>query len=76
MGDLKAKLIKIAEKEMEYANRDGSSKLSTCDYRGWDKDVWKYRKEIIQKIRDCGYNVSVSVAWGVTDIVTTKNINL
>jgi len=76
MEELKNKLNEIAKKEMEYADMRGSSKLSTCDYRGWDKDVWNHRAAIIKKIRDGGYNVSVSVSWGVTDILITKPITL
>jgi hypothetical protein len=76
MENLKEKLTRIAKQEMDYATENGSSTLSTCDYRGWDKDVWNNRQLIIKKLRDCGYNVSVKVAWGVTDIVTTKKIEL
>jgi|11BtaG_2_1085332.scaffolds.fasta_scaffold04484_9 hypothetical protein len=70
--DLQDKLNKVAKDQMDYATDNGSSVLSTCDERGWDKDVWNNKKEIIKKLRDCGYKVSVKVGWGVTDIITTK----
>ena len=76
MEELKDKLSRIAKREMEYADKNGYSQLSTCDYGGWDKDVWNHREAIIKKIRESGYNVSVSVSWGVTDIKITKPITL
>ena len=76
MEELKNKLNEIAKTQMKYADMNGSTKLSTCDHRGWDKDVWNHRGAIIEKIRDSGYNISVSVSWGVTDILITKPITL
>ena len=76
MEDLREKLTRIAKEQMDYATMKGHSTLSTSDYSGWDEDVWHNRHAIIKKLRDCGYKVSVSVSWGVTDIVTTKEIEL
>jgi hypothetical protein len=72
---IEEKLKQIVERECKYADRDGSSAFSTCDYSNWDKDIWRHREVIINSIRNRGYNVSVSVKWGVTDIVTTKKID-
>lgn len=76
MEDLREKLTRIAKEEMDNATKNGYSTLSTCDYSGWDKDVWHNRQAIVKKIRSCGYNVSITVAWGVTDITTTQKIEL
>ncbi len=76
MEELKNKLSAIAKEEMEYADKYGSTTLSTCNYSGWDMDVWNHKSAIIKKIRESGYNVSVSVSWGVTDILITKPITL
>ena len=76
MEELNNKLNAIAKEEMDYADKNGSTTLSTCDHHSWDLDVWRHRAAIIKKIRDSGYNVSVSVSWGVTDILITKPITL
>jgi len=74
--NLKEKLQKIVDIECQYADRDGTSTLSTCDHFGWDKDIWNYRHEIITAIRNRGYDVSSSVKWCVTDILTKTKIEL
>lgn len=60
------------DEECRYAERDGHSRLSVCDHYNWDRELWMHRHTIIDSIRQRGYNVSVSVKWGVTDIETTK----
>ena len=74
--NIEEKIKQIVETEIEYAEKNGSTMLSTANHRHWDKDVWNYREQIIQAIRDRGYDVSVSVNHGVIDITTTKKLNL
>lgn len=62
--------------ECQYADKNGRAKLSTCSVRNWDKDIYNYHNTIIEAIRNRGYNVSVSVNYGVIDIVTTPKINV
>ena len=62
--------------ESRYADKDGSTRFSVCDHYNWDRDFWNHRNVLIQALRDRGYNVSVSVSWGVTDIDVTKKISL
>ena len=72
--DLKKKLQNVVDTECEYADKEGSSRLSTCSHRHWDKNVWNHRSQIIQAIKDRGYIVSQSTNHGVLDIVTTQDI--
>jgi hypothetical protein len=74
MENLRDKILKAVEIECQYATRDGSSKLSVCDHSNWDKDLYNFRHQIIDKIRERGFNVSVNSKWGVLDIVTTISI--
>ena len=73
---IKEKIIKAINTECDYAEKNGSSKLSVCDHYNWDKDLWVYRHAIIDEIKSRGYDVSVSDKWGVTDIVTTQKLSL
>lgn len=75
MENLEQKINKIIDDELEYADKRGSTKLSTCDHYNWDRDVWNHRHQIIEEIRRRGYSVSVSTNWGVTDINITKILN-
>lgn len=74
--NIKKKIENIIESEIKYAEKNGSSNLSTCNYSGWDKDVWNYKDQIIKSIRDKGFLVSVNVKFGVTDITTKLNLDL
>jgi len=74
--NLKEKLLAVVNDRCERASDVGTATLSVCDHSGWDKDYWAYRHEIIAKIREKGYNVSVSTSYGVTDIVITEKITL
>lgn len=75
---MQEKLQKIINTEVESADKYGQSKLSACNMLGygWDRDVWNYRNVIIKGIMNRGYNVDVSVNWGVTDIITTQKISI
>ena len=73
---LENKISTIIGEQCEYAKMNGSSKLSTCNHSNWDRDTWNFKDQIIKSIRDKGFNVSVSVNHGVTDIVTTKKLNV
>ena len=74
--ELELKLKNIVDTECNCADKYHRSKLSTCDARHWDKDVWNYRNDVINAIRKRGYIVTTSTNWGVLDIVTTKQITL
>ena len=69
---LQDKLQNTINTECNYADKNGSSRLSVCDHSSWDRDLWAHRESIIDAIRKRGYSVSVSVKWGVTDINITK----
>lgn len=74
--DIQTKINQYIDTECKYADSRGSSTLSVCDHYLWDRDLWAFRNQIVDAIRSKGYNVSVSVKWGVTDINTTKKINI
>ena len=48
--------------------KEGKTKFSTCDYRGWDRDIWDFRHTIFEKLRARNYGVSASMNWGVMDV--------
>ncbi len=73
---IEEKLLGIIDLEIMITEKTGHSRLSTCSARGWDGDVFRYRDEIIDKIKSKGYRVSVEENWGVTDIITRKQIKL
>ena len=73
---IEKKIKRQIDVECEYADKNGSAKLSTCSASNWDKDIYNYRNTIIEAIRNRGYNVSVSVNYGVIDIVTAPKINV
>lgn len=73
---LEEKLQEQVDREIDITNKTGSSKFSTCSNSNWDKDIYRHRQDIVETIRKKGYNVHVSVNWGVIDIVTTNKIKL
>jgi hypothetical protein len=76
MNELKEKLNKNIEYHVERVAEKGSSSFSTCDYSGWDKDIWNYRHSIIDKLIDLGLNVESAVNHGVLDVTITANLEL
>lgn len=51
-------------------------KVSTCDYRNWDRTLHRCFPIIAKGLRELGYSVSSSVNWGVTDwIIVNPNAN-
>ena len=76
MNELKEKLKKNIEYHKEQVAEKGSSSFSTCDYHGWDKDIWNYRNSIIDKLIDLGFNVESAVNHGVLDVTITANLEL
>jgi len=54
----------------------GSAKLSVCDERNWDKNLWEYRHQIMDTLRGRGYIVNSSTNYEVLDIVVTKKLEL
>jgi|DEB0MinimDraft_6_1074348.scaffolds.fasta_scaffold245529_1 hypothetical protein len=70
------KIQKCIDTECNYAEKNEWTRLSVCDHYNWDRDLWNYRHEIIDAIKNRGYNVSVSCKWGVTDITITKKIEV
>jgi hypothetical protein len=76
MNELKEKLNKNIEYHKERVAETGSSSFSTCDYRGWDKDIWNHRHSIIDKLIDLGFNVESAVNHGVLDVTITANLEL
>ena len=76
MNELKEKLNKNITYHKEQVAKTGSSSFSTCDYRGWDKDIWNHRHSIIDKLVSTGYRVESAVNHGVLDVTITANLEL
>ena len=76
MNELKEKLKANIEYHKERVAETGSSSFSTCDYRGWDKDIWNHRHSIIDKLVSTGYCVESAVNHGVLDVTITANLEL
>ena len=76
MKELKEKLKENIQHHVDRVAKTGSSSFSTCDYRGWDKDIWNHRHSIIDKLVRAGYRVESSVNHGVLDIDITANLKL
>ena len=76
MKELKEKLNKNISYHVERVAKTGSSSFSTCDYSGWDKDIWNYRHSIVDKLIDLGFNVDSQMNHGVLDITITANLEL
>jgi len=76
MKELKEKLNKVIDIQIEEANRYGSKVLSTCDHSDWDEDIWRHRHSIIDKLIDKGFNVDSQMNHGVLDITITANLEL
>ena len=76
MNELKEKLNKNITYHKEQVAEKGSSSFSTCDYHGWDKDIWNYRHSIIDKLVSTGYCVESAVNHGVLDVTITAYLEL
>ena len=76
MKELKEKLKENIQHHVDRVAKTGSSSFSTCDYRGWDKDIWNHRHSIIDKLVSTGYRVESSVNHGVLDVAITPNLEL
>ena len=76
MNELKEKLKANIKYHIDRVAKTGSSSFSTCDYRGWDKDIWNHRHSIIDKLADQGYRVESAVNHGVLDVTITANLEL
>ena len=76
MKELKEKLNKVISKQVEMVNKYGSNTLSTCDHYNWDKDIWRHRHSIIDKLIDLGFNVESQMNYGVLDITITADLKL
>ena len=76
MNELKEKLNKLINGHVERITETGSSTFSTCDYRGWDKDIWVHRHSIIDRLVSTGYRVESAVNHGVLDVTITANLEL
>lgn len=76
MEKLKEKLKTNIKYHVDRVAETGSSSFSTCDYRGWDKDIWNHRHSIIDKLVSTGYRVESAVNHGVLDVQITANLEL
>ena len=76
MNKLKEKLKTNIKYHVERVAETGSSSFSTCDYNGWDKDIWNHRHSIIDKLVSTGYRVESAVNHGVLDVTITANLDL
>jgi hypothetical protein len=52
-------------------HKELTTKESTCDYRGWDRDKHRLFPQVASKLRTMGYSVTSSINHGVTDWVIT-----
>jgi hypothetical protein len=52
----------------------GYDKISTCDlfFRGWSREDYLYMDSVASELRTQGFNVKVSVSYGVTDYYITQ----
>ena len=76
MKKLKEKLKTNIKYHIDRVAETGSSSFSTCDYRGWDKDIWNHRHSIIDNLVTKGYRVESAVNHGVLDVTITANLEL
>ena len=76
MKKLKEKLKTNIKYHIDRIAETGSSSFSTCDYSGWDKDIWRHRHSIMDKLTDEGYRVESAVNHGVLDVTITANLEL
>ena len=74
--DVKTKLQATVKRLADWANEEGSSRLSVCNYSGWDSDEWTHRHAIMDKLRSDGFTVTSKTNHGVLDISIVKNITL
>jgi len=61
---------------VDRVENDGTAKLSVCDARGWDKNLWNYRHQIMDALKGKGYVINSSTNYEVLDIVVTKKLTL
>ena len=52
---------------VQYVEKEGKTRLSTCDYRGWCKKTWNSISLIETIMRKRGYGVSMQVNHQVQD---------
>jgi hypothetical protein len=74
--DIREKLIAFGDKHIAYANEDGNSYFNTCNYSGWDADIWHHKHSIMDYIRSKGFTVTSKTNHGVLDISIVKSIKL
>ena len=74
--DIKDKLTAFADKEIAYAEKNGKSHFATCNYSGWDADIWAHKNSIMDYIRSKGYIVTYETNHGVLDVNIVKSIKL
>ena len=48
-----------------------SYEVSTCDYRGWDREFYRNFNDIASELRTRGFKVNSSVNHDVTDWIIT-----
>jgi len=71
MDDLGKKINDFINLQVNYVEKEGKTKFSTCNHSNWDNDIWAYKDIIIKKLKDRGYSVTQSVSYGVTDVIVT-----
>lgn len=57
---------KVSE-TVKYIEKEGKTRISTCDYSGWCKKTWISISIIESRMRDRGYGVSMRVNHQVQD---------
>lgn len=76
MEALENKLKAFIQNEVDYIEKTGSTKISTCDHSNWDRDIWTHRQDIMNAFIEKGYSVYSKINWGVLDIYVTKHLSL
>lgn len=74
--DIKNKLTAFADKQIKWVEENGSGSFSTCNYSGWDYDIWNHKHSIMDYIRSKGYTVTSKTNHGVLDVSIVKPIKL
>jgi len=70
------KVQQLINLKCEEAEKTGESKITTSYGYSWDMDIYNSKEQIIQTIRNRGFEVRSKTSFEVTDITILKNIEL
>lgn len=73
---IQKKIQNFVDNKVRYIEENGKGKFSTCSASGWDQDVFIHRMEIIDALRNRGYEVMTDINYGVLDVYITKKLGI